>query len=379
MTDSYEELQNISAELDQLAERGRAPEILGRINRLRQAAEEAGKAWSGSWLGYHANVYYSDLQVPPPGVHFSPEWGLKRMAFQTDLSTGDWVEYDPDEVVKTIYQRAGKPDLNPATEFHKSARVEFARQKGHLLSIIEVESQNTPSQYLLDQKEVATSLFLISENQYVQTRMPSQSTSRDSLALHQGHWVPPHIRILAKVARTQTAIDVIASLAEVANQVAAHVSRQQQRPHSSPSLGTRVFIGHGRSLVWRELKDFLEDRLDLLVDEFNSAPVVGVSTSGRLSAMLDSAAIAFLIMTGEDEQPSGELRARENVVHEAGLFQGRLGFERAIVLLEEGCEKFSNNAGLGHISFPKDNVSAAFEKVREVLEREGILSTGAST
>ena len=78
-------------------------------------------------------------------------------------------------------------------------------------------------------------------------------------------------------------------------------------------------------------------------------------------------------MTGEDEQPCGELRARENVVHEAGLFQGRLGFKRAIVLLEDGCAKFSNNAGLVHISFPKNNIKAALQDIREVLEREGVL------
>jgi predicted nucleotide-binding protein len=61
------------------------------------------------------------------------------------------------------------------------------------------------------------------------------------------------------------------------------------------------------------------------------------------------------------------------VVHEAGLFQGKLGFTRAIVLLEEGCEEFSNIAGLGHIHFPSGNIGAAFEQVRLVMEREGLI------
>jgi predicted nucleotide-binding protein len=34
------------------------------------------------------------------------------------------------------------------------------------------------------------------------------------------------------------------------------------------------------------------------------------------------------------------------VIHEAGLFQGKLGFARAIVLLEQDCNEFSNIAGL---------------------------------
>ena len=101
-------------------------------------------------------------------------------------------------------------------------------------------------------------------------------------------------------------------------------------------VGTNVFIGHGSSKLWRKLKDFIEHRLGLPVDEFNSVPVAGISTTARLSELLGAAAFAFLIMTAEDEQADGKIRARENVVHEVGLFQGRLGFTRAIVLLEEG-------------------------------------------
>jgi predicted nucleotide-binding protein len=134
-----------------------------------------------------------------------------------------------------------------------------------------------------------------------------------------------------------------------------------------------VFIGHGRAPIWRELKDFLKDRLGLKADKFNNVSTAGIATSDRLSEMLKSASFAFIVMTAEDEQPDGRMRARENVVHEAGLFQGWLGFKRAIVLLEEGCEEFSNIHGIGQIRFPKGNISAKFEEIRQVLERENQL------
>jgi predicted nucleotide-binding protein len=82
--------------------------------------------------------------------------------------------------------------------------------------------------------------------------------------------------------------------------------------------------------------------------------------------------MAFIVMTGEDQIDEEPARARENVVHEAGLFQGRLGFEKAIVLLEDGCGEFSNIHGLGQIRFPKGNIRAVFEEIRRVLEREGL-------
>jgi predicted nucleotide-binding protein len=141
------------------------------------------------------------------------------------------------------------------------------------------------------------------------------------------------------------------------------------------ATGKTVFIGHGQSPVWRELKEFLEDRLHLSVDEFNSIPVAGIATAVRLEEMLGSAAFSFLIMTAEDEQSDGKFHARLNVVHEAGLFQGRLGFRKAIILLEDTCEEFSNIRGLGQLRFPKGSISAKFEEIRRVLEREGLITT----
>jgi hypothetical protein len=135
-------------------------------------------------------------------------------------------------------------------------------------------------------------------------------------------------------------------------------------------LTSKIFIGHGSSHVWKDLGDFLTTRLHLDWIEFNRTPVAGFTTKERLEAMLAEASFAFLVLTAEDQQPDGTFRARENVVHELGLFQGRLGFNRAIILLEERCSEFSNITGLVQIRFPKDKIRAASEEIRQVLERE---------
>jgi hypothetical protein len=135
----------------------------------------------------------------------------------------------------------------------------------------------------------------------------------------------------------------------------------------------RVFIGHGHSPAWKDLRDFITGKLSLSYDEFNRISAAGKTTAERLAQMLDDAGIAFLVMTAEDEQKDGKVRARSNVVHEAGLVQGRLGFPRAIVLLENGCEDFSNIHGIGHIAFAKGQIASSFDEVRAVLQREGFL------
>jgi predicted nucleotide-binding protein len=166
--------------------------------------------------------------------------------------------------------------------------------------------------------------------------------TRDTQAMSQGLQVAPHQSLIAHALSGTVLENGIETLASSVREAASHLKRLETRRHKASSVGTNVFIGHGRSVVWRELKDFIEERLHLPVDEFNSMPVAGITTTARLSELLDAAAIAFLVTTAEDEQIDGKIRARENVVHEVGLFQGWLGFTRAIVLLEEGCEEFSN-------------------------------------
>jgi predicted nucleotide-binding protein len=124
---------------------------------------------------------------------------------------------------------------------------------------------------------------------------------------------------------------------------ARKIEKESTKELKSNFPKNKVFIGHGRSQVWRDLKDFIKDRLDLNWDEFNRESTAGLATKERLEEMLQNAGFAFLIMTAEDEYVDQTLHARENVIHEIGLFQGKLGFRKAIVLLEEGCQEFSRS------------------------------------
>jgi predicted nucleotide-binding protein len=131
-----------------------------------------------------------------------------------------------------------------------------------------------------------------------------------------------------------------------------------------------VFIGHGRSALWRDLKDHLQDKHGVKVSAYESGARAGHTIRDILEEMVRQSSFALLVLTGEDEQADGTLRARQNVVHETGLFQGRLGFSRAIMLLEEGTEDFSNVYGIQQIRFAKGNIKETFGEVLATLKRE---------
>jgi len=130
-----------------------------------------------------------------------------------------------------------------------------------------------------------------------------------------------------------------------------------------------VFIGHGRDTQWRDLKDHLHEKHKYKIEAYETGERAGHTIRDVLESMLDNSSFAILVMTGEDKFEE-QLRARQNVIHEVGLFQGRLGFNKAIVLLEEGTEEFSNIHGINQIRFKKNSIKETFGDVLAVLKRE---------
>lgn len=139
---------------------------------------------------------------------------------------------------------------------------------------------------------------------------------------------------------------------------------------ASKSNPIKVFIGHGQNKQWKDLKDHLHEEHGLDVDAYEIGPRAGLSVKEVLEKMLADSSIAFLVLTGEDEHTDGELHARENVIHELGLFQGRVGFTRAIALLEDGVKEFSNILGINQIRFSKGNIRETFGDVVATIKRE---------
>ncbi len=204
---------------------------------------------------------------------------------------------------------------------------------------------------------------------------------REQLAKLEGEkYIPPRetadtdstVQRLNALVRDLAGIDETVVL-ETVKHVGAF-SRQSDREPQSVVTQPCIFIGHGRSRLWARLKIYLEDELDLATVTYESESRTGDSIVPVLEKMLDQTSFAVLLLTAEDDGAVGAKRARQNVIHEAGLFQGRLGFGRAVLLIQEGIEEFSNVAGLQHIPFPGDNVEQTFYELQRVLKREQQIS-----
>ena len=160
-------------------------------------------------------------------------------------------------------------------------------------------------------------------------------------AITAGLQLAPHQQVIAQIAALQVPADLAGQLSQIARKAGSHMERKQKSMWREQRIGTNIFIGHGRSLLWRELKDFIVDRLQLPHEEFNRVPVAGVTNITRLSEMLDGAGCALIVLTAEDEQADEAMRARMNVIHEVGLFQGRLGDRGAARCMTDRFHRFA--------------------------------------
>lgn len=146
------------------------------------------------------------------------------------------------------------------------------------------------------------------------------------------------------------------------------IAKPTVKKRAKPKI--KIFIGHGRDTQWRDLKDHLHDMHGLDVEHYEHGARAGSTVKEVLDAMLTSSSFALLVLTGEDEDAEGKLHARENVIHELGLFQGRLSWLKAIIILEDGVEEFSNIHGVNQIRFNKGNIQETFGDVLATIKRE---------
>jgi predicted nucleotide-binding protein len=169
---------------------------------------------------------------------------------------------------------------------------------------------------------------------------------------------------------TGTGRSEIERVFEIFEAAAPNCKLPKEEREAEPRKSSAIFVGHGQSSQWRDLKDHLHEKHGFRVEAYETGARAGFTIADILQRLAEEAGFALLVLTGDDVDPSGQLHARENVIHEAGLFQGKLGFARAIVLLEQDCNEFSNIAGLQQVRFAKGNIKEAFGEVLATIRRE---------
>lgn len=240
MSGITDEFLEIAKDLDSIISKFDSPDVSGPLERLETASNRIKKAWSGSWLGYQSRVYYRDFQTPPPGAHFSQEWGM--MSYFTDGTTGEWREYKYDTVTERIYELAGQPDLTSARALAKHARSLSSDKRTEITSLITTAQSGREDPFLsrltreLDEIAVPTATNIV--NGYLPR---GQFITKDTVALGQGFQSPPHLDVWSDVMALRIPAAVCETLSKIAQKAAAHLVRQDRYLGKDRGLGKRFY------------------------------------------------------------------------------------------------------------------------------------------
>jgi uncharacterized protein (TIGR02391 family) len=165
-------------------------DILKEIRQSSEALIEAcgtiKRSWSGSFAGWHGNMYYLDFQIPSLHEKFNGEWGGVH-----GIPDG-WDEKQPEKVCGKLEELVGgeftiKEFESSAKRLQKAAE-DFRREIVIILSVFDFNSS------MVKEKELFIKLENLvlgnTKNHFISLRLPRTMMSRDSEAVRQGMCTP---------------------------------------------------------------------------------------------------------------------------------------------------------------------------------------------
>lgn len=184
---------------------------------VNKATQRIAPSWSGSWMGYHSELYYRDFAPPPLENRFSPEWGGIN-----GIPPG-WQKRSPDEVKERIEKLSGESiaSLEKSTD-------DVLQQAKALQSEIVTEISGLHLQPGLEQeKKLLTELEKFvwghSIKEIINANTPSQAVSRDSEAVYQGLRVPAHQYYAALAGEKKSECDAVAGFIKASSRLLRQV------------------------------------------------------------------------------------------------------------------------------------------------------------
>ncbi|HEV7441303.1 MAG TPA: nucleotide-binding protein [Steroidobacteraceae bacterium] len=140
-------------------------------------------------------------------------------------------------------------------------------------------------------------------------------------------------------------------------EIRANSELEVPKANASPRC---VFITHGNTDDWRKVQPYIERDLNIRTIELAQEVNAGGTIIEKLFANATRCDSAVIVWTGDDKDDKGTPRARENVMHEIGFFQGSYGRGRVVLLHEEGVNVPTNLAGVVYSPFPKGSIESSF-------------------
>lgn len=250
MRQLIDELRMLADECEQLAKPIKNEPLKSMVDRFTKALMQVKESHSGSWLGYHAHMYYHGFQRPPAGDHFDEVYGR---------ASSNWHSVDFDDVLNFMLRKAGNPDkaLLESTSQHATAIGDIRRED--LMTILSVALDATKSTHIEELRdELRSKVVHFSIEKIADAQCPSGFASADQVAISQGKITPPHASLFGWLFQHQLSFQRLEQMAGIARRAASFLERQQKLAPAASSpervMVSRAPVASDTDLTETEIK-----------------------------------------------------------------------------------------------------------------------------
>jgi hypothetical protein len=205
--------------------KGEIAETSRKSNTLFESAAKLAECWSGSYFGYHSQLYYGNFERPPLDRRFSPEWGGIY-----GIPSG-WRSRGSDEVKTQIETVANakfdEVELRSKELTHAGQELQSEILVG--LALLHRLDGLRSEKKLSD--EIEAFKWEIKAAVYAHEHLPNQFISRDSSAVAEGARVPAHLYYEAEAHESLSRCTFLVAFLKLAKRFLGQV--QTQMSHSS--------------------------------------------------------------------------------------------------------------------------------------------------
>ena len=162
-------------------------------------------------------------------------------------TVGEWVEYDFDDLVSVITEKAENINFEVFEKLATDAKDCFEEAQARLLSILStIIEERSEDKYIQDLMDQIRKQKIYTASNFAQQLTPSgQQMSRDMNALQAGIHIPPHISIIAKASSLLSSFNSCEKLSKFARRAASHIENLGKKQKREERVGVNILLGMG--------------------------------------------------------------------------------------------------------------------------------------
>lgn len=203
-------------------------EVSRQSNKLFESAAKLTQCWSGSYFGYHSELYYGNFERPPLDRRFNPEWGGIHGIPPNWRSRGsDEVRAHIENEAKAKFEDveiSSKEMTRAGREFQSELLVDLAPLRGF-------EGLTNEKSLLA---EIEAFKWEVKAPTYAHEHLPGTFVSRDSSAVAEGAKCPAHLYYEAEAHESLSRCTFLLEFLRLAKRFLGQVESQMLHSFSEP-------------------------------------------------------------------------------------------------------------------------------------------------